>query len=655
MGLLAPLALGFLPIAGLIIILYLLRLQRPETGVSSLFLWRSLLRDQEANAPWQRLNASLLLLLQLVIALGLILALARPWATTATTGGRDLLLVIDTSASMGATDGGDSGETRLAAAVRLAAARVAALPSNGSAAIITAADQARVVLPATRDPATLQRALAGLQVVPTSTDLGAALTLAAGIAAALPDPQVVVYSDGRFPDPRHTVADLPAPIEFVPVGRPSPNQAVVALDLRRDTGNLTLAAQVLNTADVTVTRRLDVDLDGVAWAGRALTLPPGAATAVTLDNLPPRTQVAHVHLAGADALAVDDDAWAVNRQAEPAPVLLVTGGNLFLQNALVLLPEVSLSRTAPADYAPMLTATLTVFDRFVPTATLPAGNLLFVDPPASSPLFQVSGVISAPVPLVPPAPAAALTPGPGPAGDPLLQYVDLSDLHVARAAHLVKPDWARVVIDSADGPLLLAGEVGGRRVAILAFDLHDSDLPLQTSFPLLMRNLVGYLQPPPAGGLTAGVAPHAVVPLTADVQDGADRVTVQGPSGAVLATYVVQPDAYTFQFDGTADPGVYVVSQWAGDREVRREGFAVNLFSADELRIAPRINPPLPRGRAVTDAAAADPARFEWWQVPAALALLALVGEWLVVHRLGLRRLGQVIAARRKGESLGHP
>ena len=56
-----------------------------------------------------------------------------------------------------------------------------------------------------------------------------------------------------------------------------------------------------------------------------------------------------------------------------------------MQNALALLPNVTLSRSAPAEYAPSLTATLTVFDRVVPSGTLPAGNLLFLAPPASTP------------------------------------------------------------------------------------------------------------------------------------------------------------------------------------------------------------------------------------------------------------------------------
>src|SRR5829696_6678990 len=104
MGLLAPFALLFLPLLAVIAAFYLLRLRRPETAVSSLHLWETLLRDREANAPWQRLRTNLLLFLQLLIVAALILALARPWSTSSAPGGRNLIIVLDTSASMGATD-----------------------------------------------------------------------------------------------------------------------------------------------------------------------------------------------------------------------------------------------------------------------------------------------------------------------------------------------------------------------------------------------------------------------------------------------------------------------------------------------------------------------------------------------------------------------
>src|SRR5689334_5414821 len=150
MGLLAPLALLLLPLLAVIAAFYLLRLRRPETTVSSLALWESLLRDREANAPWQRLRTNLLLLLQLLIVAALILALARPWSASGGPGGRNLVLILDTSASMAALDG-PRGESRLDDAKQLALARVDRLPENGQATVIAAADQARVVLAASGD------------------------------------------------------------------------------------------------------------------------------------------------------------------------------------------------------------------------------------------------------------------------------------------------------------------------------------------------------------------------------------------------------------------------------------------------------------------------------------------------------------------------
>jgi hypothetical protein len=47
--------------------------------------------------------------------------------------------------------------------------------------------------------------------------------------------------------------------------------------------------------------------------------------------------------------------------------------------------------------------------------------------------------------------------------------------------------------------------------------------------------------------------------------------------------------------------------------------------------------------------------QFEWWQGLAALALLALIAEWLITHRLGLRQLGRRLRGGPMEDPLGHP
>ena len=93
-----------LPIGGLIVLMYILKLRRRDVVVSSTFLWSQVIRDVQANSPFQKLRKNLLLLLQLIIASLVIFALAKPFFRSIAMGGRNIVIVVDTSASMSATD-----------------------------------------------------------------------------------------------------------------------------------------------------------------------------------------------------------------------------------------------------------------------------------------------------------------------------------------------------------------------------------------------------------------------------------------------------------------------------------------------------------------------------------------------------------------------
>ena len=96
MSFLLPWGLLGLTIVVPIVTLYFLKLKRQEQVVPSTLLWKKVIEDLHVNAPFQRLRYSLLLLLQILLAVVLALALARPFLEYAGFRSTSLLLLIDT-------------------------------------------------------------------------------------------------------------------------------------------------------------------------------------------------------------------------------------------------------------------------------------------------------------------------------------------------------------------------------------------------------------------------------------------------------------------------------------------------------------------------------------------------------------------------------
>lgn len=666
MGLLAPVALLTLPLLGLIIALYLLRFRRPSAPVGSLHLWKSLTRDREANSLWQRLRISTLLVLQLLAMSALIVALARPWTPSSATTGQNAIIVVDVSASMSATDGVAMGRaTRLSAALDRARDLIGNLPQGASAALISFGAHAAVLVPFTDDKARLRASLSSLRAQPVSADMSEAMQLAGVLASRQPQSTIWVISDGGFP-PAMSSDALTAQVRFVQVGTGGSNQAITALSVDQSSGRLSLFAQIVNSDPLTVSRRLDLSVDNATWNARTVVLSPGETQQIVVEDVPLGARVIEARLAGIDDMDMDDAAWTVNRASAPANVLLVSSGNKFLELAAGLLPNVTLYKVAPGDYdksdvingAP---PDLTILDVDVLSSTLqklPAGNLLLVGPKVSNQLFAVNGTIAGPQPSFSPLDIGSLRQQQTDAErDPLLRFVDLSSLHVAKAAGITLPRWGRVVLGSDKGPLIIAGEESGRKVGVLAFDLRDSDLPLQTAYPLLMRNLITFLLPDPTGGVPVSVPPEAVVSLAA-ADKSVDKIVVEDPSAREWV-YPLVGGRRDVAFPQTSQVGVYYVTQYTGNDIVAQEAFAINLASRDESMIQPNPSPGLPQGaRGEVASAASFPSteggfkREEWPSVALAAFVLLLV-EWLFAQRIAIRRAMSERRARRALKTLG--
>ncbi len=691
-----PLALLGLLFIPAVIAMYLLKLRRDEAVVPSTLLWSRLVADVEANAPWQKLRRSLLLLLQLLLVVILAMLAARPFIERPAGLARDLVLVVDTSASMGATD---VVPDRITVAKQAAIDALRELPTGGKVSVIAADRSARIVVNESTDLGRVRDAIAGITASPTRGDLGDALELASKLAARSGDAQVLVATDAALAtDPTVRVA---APVKVLPVGRDRKNQAIVALAVRTAPSAVTRSVfiSVANLDLELVPRRVELWGDGGLLEVRDILLEPQARAEIVIDDVPRDVGAVEVRLTGADPavttppdqLASDDRAWAVIPPDRTRLVLVVGEGDPYLETALSYLPNVELYGVTPAEYGPATEREdgrpwdLIIFEGFVPAA-LPTTPILAIAPPRTSPLGEVAGTLRDPG-------IGSLNPD-----EPILRYVDLSTTHIAEASKLTLPDWARTVIPGPRGaPLLYAGTRAGLPTAVLAFEPRQSDLPLQVAFPILLANLTGEL----LGGSAApteAVEPGTPVQLV--IPAGAASLTVTHPDGTVTHLVPGSADGLAVTFAGTNEPGIYTVtpvadpdaspepsassgpeasatpsaaasvgaSSSAGsstppDDPFAPVRFAVALFDVNESTIAPGSAAAI-EALGSTDAAASPgpgssaapgsggvaaerpTSRDELWVPIVLIVLVVLCIEWALYHRDGLIRIRRSLATR---------
>src|SRR5438270_12276590 len=104
MSFLAPIAFAFAASIPVVILFYLLTRKRVVKLVSSTFPWQKFLAETQASAPFQKLRKNWLLILQIILLALTVLALSRPFFRTRAKPAELRVIILDTSASMQATD-----------------------------------------------------------------------------------------------------------------------------------------------------------------------------------------------------------------------------------------------------------------------------------------------------------------------------------------------------------------------------------------------------------------------------------------------------------------------------------------------------------------------------------------------------------------------
>ena len=514
--------------------LYLLKLRRTPTKVSSTLFWQRAAKDLEANVPLRWLRPTWMLLLHLLLLGSLLLALARPAIDSGIQAPERVLILIDRSASMSMTDGPD-GITRLEHAKTLARREIERLRSSGYTGAIGLAsfdDRARPHAPLTPDLPIVLRALDDITPSDLPGDYDAGFRLAEALLAPVAGQteteagaagEVWLFSDGGLNDADRRGAPLvlrgPG-LRFFPAGPGANGEARPAIDnigitsftaarTHADPAKLRIALTVQSSVARPVPVTLEARLDGVLRARETLTIPPatypeppeeddaqaGAVRAprpeddrLTPGRLPHamviedlRGGLLELIIAREDSLASDNRVASMLPQASRVRAELVTPDALVGdQPAALTITRAMLESLTESE---VRTRSISAYNAS-PTTPEQADILVF---------FGATPNTTPPIPTISlgaglPAPGLGITPIESTGGrdlvtafdrdHPVLRGVLLDRLRIRRSGTLIPPaesdDRPALLARVSEGAVIAYAERRGVRRLVVSFPVEDS-------------------------------------------------------------------------------------------------------------------------------------------------------------------------------------
>lgn len=607
MNFLAPIAFLFAATLPVVVVFYLLKRKRVVKLVPSTLLWQKYLAETQASAPFQRLRHNWLLLIQLLLLLLAILALARPYFSGTTRGGRILVAILDGSASMQSTD---ETPTRFEKARKQALQLVETLHPDDKMVVLSAAGTTEVKQSPTSEKAALRRALDSARPSDSPTRLNEALKLAETLIQNNTKAEVHLFSDGAT-ESLSEFENKGLPIVFHQVGNRHVNVGIVNLDVKSNPDNpaqRAIFATILNASTNEQRFQAELVFENQVVGVKSLVLKSKESSPQVFIADQPRDGVFTLRLTVQDDLPVDNAASIVSLLPQPTKILLVTPGNRFLEKALKAIPTVELAKVAAlTDSAEGFD--LVVLDNVTP-AVWPKPNMIAIHL-AHTNLFTGWNQVEAP-PIV------------DWKSHPLLRSVSFDNVGIAESLSVQAPSWGVPLVEAPNTPLIIAGELNRQRMIWIGFDTLQSTWPLRVSFPIFIANAVDWLNPATERAMMLAV--KAGDPFRLALPDTMQSAEITLPDGT-KRTREIDNNRKELLFGETQKQGIYKVA--AGTNQI---AFCVNLLDNLETDTTPR--PEIQFGSyAKVASSTTRQANLEFWRWFALTAFMILMFEWWYYHR----------------------
>lgn len=526
--------LAFLLCIPVIILIWMLKQKASDYPISSLFLWKEAYKNVEAANPWERFKNHLLMYLQILTVIALVLAMSAPYIPGVGKDFSHVVVALDTSGSMNAMYNGE--QTRFEAACDEARTYIDSLSEDTSVSIVTLGAKNITRLASSTDKRAAREKIDELTPEDTAADIYGAIDFIKSMMTLGTDGAAALFTD-------QTVENAPDYMSVYTYVSSGPNAAVDYVSHSVTEDGITVLARITNYSDSVYEGDVNFYVDDELMDIGTVHLEANASDALYFKLQDSGGSIVKVQLHSADLLENDNVGYDILNESGDNSILLVSTQNIFLEKALSAIKGADVYKTSDGRVdKPFDTY---IFDGIYPQELPAEGNLIFINPPANDSEEDSSVDFIKTSESVQNVWLSA-------ADCRLMQYVYPFDLAVTDVNLLEKPSWATAFFKKGQECAGYYGNYGGRFIAVLGFDLHNTDFALQTHFPIFIHNLMELCKD---SRLVPDVQATAGESLNINANPAGSDVMVRMPDGREILT-----DGNT-SFGPVTMAGIYTFSQ----------------------------------------------------------------------------------------------
>ena len=450
-----------------VIMLYILKRKYKEEVISSSLLWKEVYKNTRANTPWEKFKKNIMLLLQIIIILSVILALMSPFISMGGKSYKNIIMVIDNTASMNTIY--DGSNSRLEQGKALAKEYLNSTKEGTNTYIISYDGTSNLLLNGDFNKYNATSIIDKISTSYSSGDISDVVSFVKAIGDGVGEE----YEALIFTDKQMAISDINGRIVYL--GNSGLNASVDNVSHKFVDDKVKVIANVTNNGDSLYEGDFSLYNGEELVAVEGLTLQVGESKTLSfeLDSL--NSDYLKGELSRKDILMEDNTYYHVVNENKVKKILLVTDENIFLEKAFGSIENTEVYKTNDVsnitdndDYD------LYVFDNKMPEVMPRKGNILFINP-NSNEFFNVlqGGEIG----------QATAVKG------SVSSYLENTQFTLSEYNIIETPYYGTNILTIDDNSIGFKGEINDRKIAALSFDLHATDFALKKEFPILIYEL----------------------------------------------------------------------------------------------------------------------------------------------------------------------